>query len=505
MAPVSESTRTQAGQRVSAPGVRRRLPELKKPLILAAGAALFAAAHLLPLPEPAMDPAGVSFALTAQGKAALGLFLLALVWWTAEVVPIGVTGAAVVAIQAIFMIRPARAALTDFMDPAVWFITGSLIMGMAFTKTGLARRAAYRTLVLVGENTSVILLGCLLLTAGLTLVMAHTAVAATVYPLFMAVHALYSEGNQPTRFGKALFIGMALAAGAGSVITFLGSARAVIAAGFYAEMAGRRVGFLEISFYMFPVGAIMVALAWALVMVLWPPEKKVVAGLRERARRLHASLGPFSRREALALAVIAAAVAVLSLQSVVPSLRAVDQSAILVAAAVMFFVLGVLNLDDLEGTPLNIIFLFGGAMSLGHCLWQTGAARWVGVSLLGLFTPNPWHVFVLSVVLTVLLMTNLVLNVAVIAVSLPVAFVVAPYVGVSTEAMFCAVLAAAGMPFMTLLGAAPNAIAYGSGQFTQREFLRAGLPASAALVLLLGAFVWFVWPAMGMPVIAGKF
>jgi sodium-dependent dicarboxylate transporter 2/3/5 len=505
MASVPESARTQTGSGVPARGARRRWSGLKKPLLIAAGAALFAAAQLLPLPGPAVDPDGVSFALTASGKAALGLFLLALVWWTSEIVPIGVTGAGVVAIQAIFMIRPARAALTDFMDPAVWFITGSLIMGMAFTRTGLARRAAYRTLVLVGENTSLILLGCLLLTASLTLVMAHTAVAATVYPLFMAVHALYSEENQPTRFGKALFIGMALSAGAGSVITFLGSARAVIAAGFYAEMAGRRVGFLELSFYMLPVGAIMVGLAWVLVMLLWPPEKKVISGLRERARRLHASLGPFSRREVLALAVIAAALGALSLQSVAPSLRAVDQSAILIAAAVLFFVLGVLNLDDLEGTPLNIIFLFGGAMSLGHCLWQTGAARWVGVSLLGLFIHHPWHVFVLSVVLTVLLMTNLVLNVAVIAASLPVAFVVAPYVGVSTEAMLCAVLAAAGMPFLTLLGAAPNAIAFGSGQFSQREFLRAGLPASAALVLLLGAFVWFVWPAMGMSVVAGRF
>ena len=56
--------------------------------------------------------------------------------------------------------------------------------------------------------------------------MAHTAAAATVFPILLAIYALYGEGDKQTNFGKALFIGMAYAAGAGSIITFLGSARA---------------------------------------------------------------------------------------------------------------------------------------------------------------------------------------------------------------------------------------------------------------------------------------
>jgi sodium-dependent dicarboxylate transporter 2/3/5 len=60
----------------------------------------------------------------------------------------------------------------------------------------------------------------------------------------------------------------------------------------------------------------------------------------------------------------------------------------------------------------------------------------------------------------------------------------------------------AGMPFVLLIGAAPNAIAYGSGQFTSGEFFKAGLPASVLLMLVLGLFVWLIWPLMGMPVLA---
>jgi sodium-dependent dicarboxylate transporter 2/3/5 len=60
------------------------------------------------------------------------------------------------------------------------------------------------------------------------------------------------------------------------------------------------------------------------------------------------------------------------------------------------------------------------------------------------------------------------------------------------------------MPFLLLVGAAPNAIAYASTQFTTREFFTAGLPASLLLMVLLGVFVWLIWPAMGMPVMVAE-
>ena len=56
------------------------------------------------------------------------------------------------------------------------------------------------------------------------------------------------------------------------------------------------------------------------------------------------------------------------------------------------------------------------------------------------------------------------------------------------------------MPFILLIGAAPNAIAYGSRQFTSGEFFLYGIPASILLMVVLGLFVWIIWPAMGMPV-----
>jgi sodium-dependent dicarboxylate transporter 2/3/5 len=57
------------------------------------------------------------------------------------------------------------------------------------------------------------------------------------------------------------------------------------------------------------------------------------------------------------------------------------------------------------------------------------------------------------------------------------------------------------MPFLLLIGSAPNAIAYESKQFSAWTFFLAGLPPSMLLLVLLMVFVLFVWPIMGMPIL----
>jgi sodium-dependent dicarboxylate transporter 2/3/5 len=236
-------------------------------------------------------------------------------------------------------------------------------------------------------------------------------------------------------------------------------------------------------------------------MIFFKPEKATIPGLRERAKNLYARLGPISGQEILALVIVLGAVAIMSLRSFVPALHGVDKSAVILAGTVLFFLFNILTIDDLEEIPWNIILLFGGAMSIGFCLWQTGAAKWMAVEWLVMFEKAPWFVFVMAITFFVLLMTNFIMNVAAIAISMPVALVLAPYLNVAPEVVLFASLVVAGMPFLLLVGAAPNAIAYGSKQFTSGEFFLYGIPASILLMVVIGIFVYFIWPMMGMPVL----
>ena len=192
VAPKDDIKTPQTGAGLPSPSVPRDEGiNTKRLFCILLGLALFAIVYFAPMPGPAVDPSGKEFFLSREGKAALALFFLAATWWVTEVVPIGVTSITIGVVQALFLIRSADDAFTDFMVPSVWFIFGSLMFGMVFTKTGITRRMAYKMLSLVGERTSMIYLGCFLMTSALTLIMAHTAVAATVFPLFMAVYAFY--------------------------------------------------------------------------------------------------------------------------------------------------------------------------------------------------------------------------------------------------------------------------------------------------------------------------
>ena len=474
--------------------------DVKRIVFILLGLGLFCLVYFSPAWPTATDPEGNEFVLTHKGKAALALFLLAATWWVTEVVPIGVTSITIGVVQSLVMIRDSRTAFTDFMDPSVWFIFGSLTIGVAFTKTGLTKRMAYKMLSVVGERTSMIYLGCFVMTSFLTLFMAHTAVAATLFPLLLTIYGLYTNDTKPTRFGKGLFMGMAFVAGAGSVITLLGAARGAVAIGFYTKIEGGGISFFQLTYYMAPVGIVMTLLLWAFFMVWYKPEQKTIPGLKEEAKRLYSKLGPWTLNEKLVLTIVISTVAVLAFRSFVPALSELNKAGIILVATTLFFVFRILRLDDLEKTSWNIILLFGGAMSIGFCLWQTGAADWLAINWLAMFETAHWAVFVLGLAFFVLVMTNLIMNVAAIAISMPVALVCSQYLGVSGEVILFACLVTAAMPFLLLVGAAPNAIAYASKQFTSREFFITGLPASLLLMVVLAIFVIFIWPLMGMPI-----
>ncbi|SDB40626.1 solute carrier family 13 (sodium-dependent dicarboxylate transporter), member 2/3/5 [Desulfonatronum thiosulfatophilum] len=475
--------------------------DFKRLFFLFLGLFLFTIVYYAPPWPDALDPMGKAFVLSREGKAAIALFLLAGTWWVFEVLPIGITGLTIGVVQALFFIRPASAAFKDFMDPSVLFIFGSLVIGMVFTKVGITKRMAYKMLSIVGERTSMIYLGCFVVTALLTHVMAHTAVAATMYPLLLSIYALYGEGDKPTKFGKGLFIGMAFIAGAGSIISLLGAARGIVALGFYNEITGNEITFLELSYYMAPVGWLMVFLLWGLMMILFRPEKANIDGLREKARQLSLDMGPISRNEYIAGGIILSVIVFLSLQSFIPALAQFNKAAVLLVSTIIFFILKILDIKDLEDIPWNIVLLFSGAMSMGFCLWQTGAAEWLAINWLSFFQNAHWFVFILAMAFFVMVMTNFIMNVAAIAISLPVALVVAPYLGMAPEVVVFACLVTAGMPFLLLVGAAPNAIAYNSKQFTSGEFFAAGIPASILLMAVVGLAVLLIWPLLGMPVL----
>ncbi|MBF0321042.1 MAG: SLC13/DASS family transporter [Nitrospirae bacterium] len=460
------------------------------------GLVLFTALYSAPPFNDAVDPYGRHFVLSHEGKGALAVFLLALAWWIFDVFPIGVTGIIVGVMQALFSIRPVRKIFNDFMDPSVMFIFASIAIGMVFAKTGLTRRMAYKVLSIIGERTGMVYIGTFLITVLMSHFMAYTTVAATMFPLLLMINTMYADDRKPTRFGKGLFIGMAYVAGVGSTVTLLGAARAVVAIGFYKEIVGMDITFFGFTKHTVVVAWVMVFLLIGFFLLFFRPEKKTIPGLREKAKKLYAQLGPFSGREIGGALIVAA----LALSAIIPSFEHLDKTAVILVSTLMFFIFKVLDIKDLEEIPWNTILLYGGAMSIGFCLWETGAVKWLAIHCLSAFKNAHWFIFVIGITFFVLMTVNLVMNTAVITIVLPVALVISPYLGISPEVVFYCTILAAGMPFLLLAGAAPNAIAFESKQFTLGEFFVAGIPASIMFLIVISIAIWVIWPMLGMPV-----
>ncbi len=190
----------------------------------------------------------------------------------------------------------------------------------------------------------------------------------------------------------------------------------------------------------------------------------------------------------------------MSSKAFIPSLEPLNKTAIVLVSTLLFFLLRIMDIIQLEEVPWNIILLFAGAMSIGFCLWDTGAAKWLAINWLVMFKEANWFIFVLAIAFFVMIMTNFIMNVAAIAITLPVALVIAPYLNVAPEVVLFSSLVVAACPFLLLVGAAPNAIAYDSKQFSTGEFFLAGIPSSIILMVVTAIAIAVIWPLLGMPV-----
>jgi len=465
------------------------------------GIGLFIVVYCAPPWPDATDNMGKTVSLSWQGKGAIGIFLLAIIWWMFEVVPIGITGLTIGIAQALFMIRPAKEAFYDFMDPAVMFIFGCMVIGLILNKTGLAKRLIYKMLRMIGEETTTIYLSIFILIAILTHFMSNTVVAATMYPILVVIYSLYEDRNQTSKFGRGLFMGMAYACGIGGIITLLGSDHGIVGVRFLKEISGIDTPISLYTYYMPPVAWLMIFSLWLLFVFFLEPEKYEIPGLSNQVNSWNWDFGPITKREIVSLLIIVSTIAFLGLQGIVPYLPMFDKSAIILVATVMFFVFNVLNIADLELIPWNTVLSLSGSMSMGYCLWKTGASAWIAANTAPLFQGEHWLVFVLGVGLFVMLAINFLMNVAVIACFLPVALLMSKQLGITPDVVMYATLVAGSMPFLLVNSAASNSIAYDSKQFTSRQFFKFGCMAGFVLLLVLAIACLVIWPSMGMATI----
>ena len=231
-------------------------------MTVAVAALLMLAVYALPSP-PSLARNGEVIALTAEGKACLGILLFAVTLWVTEALPFAVTSLFVVLLIPAFGIADYPSVVSaGFGNPIITFFIGVSILSAGFTHSGLGTRLVLHVLRTVGTRTDRVLLVFLVAGAALSMWITDMAVAAMMMPLGVGV--LRDAGLSPLKsnFGRALMIACAYGPLIGGVGTPAGTGVNPIAITYLNELAGLEVSFVRWMSVGVPAVLLMLPLGW---------------------------------------------------------------------------------------------------------------------------------------------------------------------------------------------------------------------------------------------------
>ena len=338
--------------------------------ILSVAIFLFGLIIYLPVPE----------GLTSDGKKALAIFVLCVIFWVSHVIPLMITSLLAIILFPLMGVLPADKTYSLFGNQAVFFILGAFILASSVTRTGLSNRMALIFLKWFGHSPKILLLGVIALSAFFSFWMSEHAVAAMMFPIVVAISASLELKPTKSNYGKALFFGMAWGCVIGGVATFLGGARAPLAVGILRDVTGESIGFIKWALAALPTVIAMLAVTYLLLIFLFPAEIKDVKRARILLINRTACIGRMKRDE-WSIGILM----VVTIFSWICFGEKFGLANIALAAVVIAFVFKLLRWKEVEeDVNWGLILMYGGAICLGFAMGKTGATRWlVDITLLG--------------------------------------------------------------------------------------------------------------------------
>jgi di/tricarboxylate transporter len=141
----------------------------------------------------------------------------------------------------------------------------------------------------------------------------------------------------------------------------------------------------------------------------------------------------------------------------------------------------------------EVLLTIAAALGLGVALDRTGAAGAMAGNLLQLTGGHPW-IALAMVYLVTILFTEAITNNAAAALIFPLAMNTAEQLGVSTMPFIICIMVAASASFATPIGYQTNLMVYGPGGYRFGDYLRVGLPLSAAMGTVAILVIPLIWP-----------
>jgi len=437
--------------------------------------------YILPTPE------GLSY----NGQIMIGILAMAAILWVTEPIPLAVSSLFIMILQPLLGVMPAGDVFASFGNKAVFFLIGAFILAAAIEKHGLHRRIALHFLYFFENHPKFFTFGIMISCAFLSFIMPEHGVASLFLPIIVSILIATKIVPRQSNFGKLSMLCIAYGCSIGSLGTLVGGARNPLTIGILSDLNPPiNVTFFDWCVYSIPVVLITLPVVWLVLYLMFPIELKDISDAKKEINRQVALEGKIKIHEVIVLGVLILTICLWILFS---SHQYFGLAAIAILSGVILFFSGCISWNDVEKRiPWGIILLYGGAITLGISIENTGAGAWIANLIFNIVGDNIYVVILMMILLTILL-TNLMSNVGAVAILLPIGIAVAEQIGFSPLLSSMIIALCAGLAFMLVIGTPGNAIAYSSGYFSTRDLFKAGVIANFICIVIIFCVAIFYW------------
>jgi solute carrier family 13 (sodium-dependent dicarboxylate transporter), member 2/3/5 len=425
-----------------------------------------------------------------------------IIWWVVEVFPIYITAMLPMVLFPALGVMDVKQTFEPYASPIVFLFLGGFLIALAMEERKLHHRIAFGLIRLTGTKPKGIILGFMLATAAVAMWISNTATTVMMLPIGLSVVQLMDNQGMDekyfSRFALLLMLGIAYAANIGGTMTLIGTPPNLVFAGYYFEEMGVEFGFVNWLLIGVPVGATLLITGYLLLTkFVFPIANKKIEGVDALFESKWKALGKMQRAEQLVLTVFGLTVLCWVLIDPINhalGVKALNNTNIAMGGGLLMFLTPVnwkkgefiLHWESTKRLPWGILILFGGGLTLASGLEQAGiidsVAQWVSSNVIS----SPIAICIGLTFLAIFL-TELMSNVALVTVLLPVVFGIAQQTGADPLLLTIPVTLAASCAFMMPISTPPNAIVYASGYISVKQMMRAGIWMNLLAILIIVA------------------
>lgn len=382
-----------------------------------------------------------------------------------------ITAIVIMFLQPLLGITTFQNAAIGFASPIIFLMIGGFIIAEAIRKSGLASRLTYVMLKKLGTTPDRSIFVSVFSTGILSAWIENVVAFAMLLPIIKEIVPLMGVDDPEkgkSNFAKAMVLGASYGSLAGGFGTEIGTAPNLMAAAY------THLPFANWMVFGFPIAIIMMLIIWKLLGKVFKPEiKGVVGGMGTIDNKL-SKMGPMSRTEKITLIILLFTIGLW----VTGGITGIDSYSVALIGAFLFFAAGVLKWEDAQrGVDWGLIVFFGGALSLGAALLNTGAASYVVNILIGLLGSNPSTLMIMVLLMVIaVIITQVMSNIALSAIMIPIAVTLAQAQGEPIGIYAVPVAIACSLSFMFPMADPTVAMAYGTNYVNMKEIFKAGAP-----------------------------